>query len=94
MLRRGLHRDEGPVEVGRDGVAPLVEGHLEERRVVAGAGVGHEDVDAAQLRDQAVDDGRRAGEVGDVDLLDEGLAAGLPDLFRGLLGPVGLRTGR
>jgi hypothetical protein len=69
-------------------VPPVVEAQLQRGRARAGAGVVHEDVQAAEPLRQLVDDVAAAGQVGGVQLRDFGTAAGRAHFGGGLLGAV------
>ena len=84
--RGPLQADEGALEIDRDGVPPVLEGEFEERGVVAGAGVVDEDVEAAEVGDQPVDDVAAARDVAGVQAGHHRLASVRPHLFGGLLG--------
>src|SRR5207302_924157 len=78
--RRVMSRSERALEVDLDDRVPLGLGHVHEHAVTEDAGVVHQHVEAAELRDRLLDHLLRAGEVADVTRVRNRLAARLADL--------------
>jgi hypothetical protein len=84
----GLHAQEGALEIGRHDMVPLGGVHLDHLGLREDAGVGAQDVDAAEglggLRDHRL----HGGPVGDVAEMHLGGPAGAPDFLDRLRGGV------
>ena len=82
-LRRGIMRAGrvmadrvGPVEVGAEGLVPLVGGHVGDGGPLPDAVVDHDEVEALQGALGLGDEAARLGGLGDVGAAGEGDAAG------------------
>lgn len=81
-----LDADEGSVQVRAEGAAPGVPVGLHEQGAAVDAGIIDEDVEAAELSRQLVDDVPAGRCIGGVQARDGGRDALRPDEPRGLLG--------
>lgn len=80
-----LHHDERAVEVGGHDASPRFELDLEEQRALAGSGIVHEDVDAAELVGERIDHIAASRDVRDIKVGDHGAPSLGFDQTRGLL---------
>ena len=88
----GLDAQERALEVGRHDMVPVLRAHVDQLDLRKDAGIGAQDVDAAEGRLRRLDKALHLIPVGDVAKMHLGGAAGIADFFHRRLG--GFRAAR